>query len=208
MGDGWGPPVAAGACPLCLSSGLGEGDASLAIKVEVEVEVDEPRGQEWESLSRRWVTCPEAGGVAKQCLGCTGSGQRDSTEAASPAQMSLVTWAVGFSVVGPSRGCEGGWGPQKGRVVQGSDGTWGRRAVGHIGMKPWGPGRRKGMGVGSWGFWGSCWGQRAQRGALGPELEARIWRPGERCGAMLGDRGSQACRRGWHLTAALKSAPM
>lgn len=57
MGDGRGPPVAAGACPLCLSSGLGEGDASLAIKVKVEV--DGPRGQEWGRLSRWWVTCPE-----------------------------------------------------------------------------------------------------------------------------------------------------
>ena len=26
--------------------------------------------------------------------------------------------------------------------------------------------------------------------ALGPELEARRWCPGERCGAMLGGRGS------------------
>ena len=145
--------MAAGACPLCLSSGQGQGDASPSI--EVEVEVDRPRGQEWGSLGRRWATCPEAGGVAKQCSGRTGSGQRDSTDAASPALTSSVTWAVGPSVVGPSRGCERGWGTQEGRAVQGSEGTRGRRAVGHMGLKPLGPGRRKGMGVGSWGFWGS-----------------------------------------------------
>lgn len=107
-----------------------------------------------------------------------------------------MTWAVGFSVVGPSRGREGGWGPQEGRVAQGSEGTWGRRAVGHIGMKPWGPGRRRGMGGGSWGSGDPAGVREPGVGPLG-----QSWKPGDgargEVGAVLGD-----------LAAALKSAPM